>query len=274
MVHVYTSSPDAFFVNSFFFEAPEGVIVVDTQFILPEAEKLKAEVKKLGKPVAAVFLTHPHPDHVNGTGVLKAEWPDLEIVATQSVADATAAIAGPKHAQWKPILGDAYPDEVLAPTRIVESGKPVTIAGETFTFLDFGPLESISESAIEYPAGDALFAGDTFYNQVHPWLMEGRSVAWRDFLESKLDYLAGFGSIYVGHGSKATAQAARDQIAYMDDVFLEIREALAEENPISAARRSEIEAGIKDRYAGWPLEMLVGMNFEPLVAELAPIGAS
>lgn len=39
-VHVHTSSPDAFFVNSFIIEGERNLILIDTQFVLSEARAL------------------------------------------------------------------------------------------------------------------------------------------------------------------------------------------------------------------------------------------
>ena len=39
-VHIYTSSPDAFFVNSFIIEGERSLILVDSQFVLSEAHAL------------------------------------------------------------------------------------------------------------------------------------------------------------------------------------------------------------------------------------------
>jgi hypothetical protein len=56
-VHVHTSSPDAFFVNSFIIEGKRSLVLVDTQFVLSEAKALADKIAALQKPVAAIFIT-------------------------------------------------------------------------------------------------------------------------------------------------------------------------------------------------------------------------
>jgi glyoxylase-like metal-dependent hydrolase (beta-lactamase superfamily II) len=62
-VHIHTSSPDAFFVNSFIIEGVKSLVLVDTQFVLSEASVVAEKIAGLQKPLAAILITHPHPDH-------------------------------------------------------------------------------------------------------------------------------------------------------------------------------------------------------------------
>lgn len=64
-ISVFTSSEPAFLVNSVIIETQNGIIVVDAQFLVSEAQKLKQQIEQLGKPLLAVIITHPHPDHLH-----------------------------------------------------------------------------------------------------------------------------------------------------------------------------------------------------------------
>ncbi|MBC8138859.1 MAG: MBL fold metallo-hydrolase [Fibrella sp.] len=262
----YRSSPDAFYVNSHLIELDQSVIVVDTQFVLPEAENLLREVKRIGKPVVAIFLTHPHPDHVNGTAVLLREWPKAKVYATETTANAIREIAEPKRQQWKPLLGDAYPDSVVLPDVMLGSGGTVTIEGTTFRFEDMGPMESINESLIYVDGHDLIFAGDLFYNKVHPWMVEGRSVPWRAQLVALLPHLSESVTLYVGHGEPATREDLKAQIAYMDYFFDRIKEGDSQTN--GETFRQHVLSSVKGRYPNWPLEMLIEMNLGAVAEEL------
>lgn len=265
-VTVHRSSPEAFYVNSFLVHLSEGIVVVDTQFILPEAEKLAQAVHETGKPLLGVLLTHPHPDHVNGTAILRREWPGVPVYATRATAEGIAQLAKPKREQWKPILGDAYPDEIVLPDRIVESGESESIGNLRFHLTDIGPIESINESLIALQEHRILFAGDLFYNQVHPWLVEGRSVHWKKTLEGTYDQLAAYDRIYVGHGEPGDVSSARAQVEYMDFVFNLVRQALATQDPLSS--KNAINESVRKQYSNWPLEGLIPMNTDALLHEL------
>ena len=49
-IHIHTSSPDAFFVNSFIIEGKRSLVLVDTQFVLSEAKALADKIAALQKP--------------------------------------------------------------------------------------------------------------------------------------------------------------------------------------------------------------------------------
>jgi len=127
-IHVFSSPEPAFLVNSFIIETQNGVIVIDTQFLVSEAQKLKQEVEKLGKPLLGVIVTHPHPDHFNGVGIL-CENLEVPIYATQSTFDEIKAIEADKREFWKPMYGDDYPDSTLLPNRIIGSKEDLVIDG-------------------------------------------------------------------------------------------------------------------------------------------------
>jgi len=62
-----TLSMDGFEVNAYVVHAPEGDVIVDAG---AEPEKILASVRQ---PVAAVFVTHGHADHVNALGAVLRE---------------------------------------------------------------------------------------------------------------------------------------------------------------------------------------------------------
>src|SRR4051812_39512704 len=56
-------------VNTWWIETTRSVVVIDGLRTIPDAQAALAELEKIGKPVKAVFITHPHPDHIGGLGV-------------------------------------------------------------------------------------------------------------------------------------------------------------------------------------------------------------
>ena len=58
-------------VHSYLLPGEGGWIVVDTGVGLPEAKALwRAELERAGGRVAAIFVTHFHPDHVGAAADL------------------------------------------------------------------------------------------------------------------------------------------------------------------------------------------------------------
>jgi glyoxylase-like metal-dependent hydrolase (beta-lactamase superfamily II) len=50
-------------VNTYWIETARSLIVIDGQRSLSRTHRALAEMQKLRKPIEAIFLTHPHPDH-------------------------------------------------------------------------------------------------------------------------------------------------------------------------------------------------------------------
>ncbi len=62
----YVSDEKGFAVNSWLVPTASGLVVVDTQFTVSEAEKLSQALAKTGRSLKGIIITHPHPDHFNG----------------------------------------------------------------------------------------------------------------------------------------------------------------------------------------------------------------
>jgi glyoxylase-like metal-dependent hydrolase (beta-lactamase superfamily II) len=122
----YTSSESGFAVNSWLVPTNTGLVVIDTQFTVSEADKLAASVLAAGRPLRAIMITHPHPDHYNGTcRLLKIA--QVPVYATQSTIEGMRATADAKRAQWKPTYGNDYPDETCFPDTLLPASGGVSV---------------------------------------------------------------------------------------------------------------------------------------------------
>src|ERR1700746_2615962 len=99
-VHIHTSSPDAFFVNSFIIEGARSLVLVDTQFVLSEASLLTGRIATLRKPLAAILITHPHPDHYNGLASILEKHAGTRVHATASTINGIRETAELNRAHW------------------------------------------------------------------------------------------------------------------------------------------------------------------------------
>ena len=175
-VHIHMSSPDAFFVNSFIVEGVRSLVLVDTQFVLSEAILLADRIAELRKPLAAILITHPHPDHYNGLASILEIHAGTQVYATTGTIDGIRETAGPKRAYWTPIIGANYPQRFAIPDITVRDGERLTIDGIELVVDDFGPGECSDNTAIELPQIDAVIISDLVYNPVHPWLAEAGQI--------------------------------------------------------------------------------------------------
>ncbi len=56
-IHTYSAPLEAFLVNSLLIETPNGVVVMDAQFLATPAKTLKQNVAAIGKSLLGVIIT-------------------------------------------------------------------------------------------------------------------------------------------------------------------------------------------------------------------------
>ena len=259
-IHQFKSRPEGFCVNSWILETQTSLILVDSQFLVSEVEGLLKLIRKLAKPLEALLITHPHPDHFNGAGLISREFPRVRIISTAQTAARIEVIDAPKRDYWTPIYKTDYPSFTKFPTERLESGNSATIAGVEFILEDFGAGECETLSVIWLPAERILFPGDLIYDRVHPWLAEGRSTAWLAQITLALARFRNAVRVFPGHGNE-TSLAGFNEIAEYIKRFQE----LIRTTPADA----EVVRQMKTEYPGMPLEMLLDPNVSAVRKELS-----
>lgn len=71
--------------NTVVFEAPGGLIVVDTGRHAWHSNAILAFAAARGRPIAAIVNTHWHLDHTSGNGRLKAAYPGARLYTTSAI---------------------------------------------------------------------------------------------------------------------------------------------------------------------------------------------
>jgi glyoxylase-like metal-dependent hydrolase (beta-lactamase superfamily II) len=158
------------------------------------------------------------------------------------------------------------------PDHVATRSGSVRIDGLEFQFRDYGPGEASGESIILAPALRAAFVGDLIYNQVHPWLAEGRSAQWLVQLDRLTKDIAVDWTVYPGHGRSAGFAVIDAQRQYITGFRAAIQTQLGPSGLPPDSTKGIVE-GVRARYPGWPLEMLIPINAEAVARELAEMGA-
>src|SRR5882757_4581777 len=68
-------------VNVFWLSTPQGLVLVDGLRTLSDARRALTQIQATGRPVAAILVTHPHPDHVGGIAEFHRAYPSAPIYA-------------------------------------------------------------------------------------------------------------------------------------------------------------------------------------------------
>jgi glyoxylase-like metal-dependent hydrolase (beta-lactamase superfamily II) len=181
---LYTADDHGFLVNSVILTGEKEAILVDTQFALSHAHRIVADLLNAGKELTTVYITHPHPDHYFGIGVVKAAFPNAKVVATPRVAADIEASFAKKIAQWGPKLGANGPTQVTLPQPL--SGNALDLEGHKVEVI--GPVQGdvANNTMLWIPSIKAVVAGDTVYGGTHVWTAsadKGERAEWLKTLD-------------------------------------------------------------------------------------------
>jgi glyoxylase-like metal-dependent hydrolase (beta-lactamase superfamily II) len=193
------------------------------------------------------------------------------VYATQATIDGIRGTAEAKRAQWKPTYRKDYPDTTCVPDRTVAIGGSVRVDGIELQFRDYGPGEVLRESVTLAPALRAAFVGDLIYNNVHPWLAEGRIAQWLAQLDRLAKEIPADWSVYPGHGPSSIITVIDAQRRYITG-FRAATQARLGPSGLRPDSTREIVDGVRAKYPGWPLEMLIPINVEAVAKELSESG--
>ena len=92
--------------NSIIFDAPDGLIVVDTGRHPAHAEAIIDYARERQRPIAAIVNTHWHLDHTTGNLDLRQAYPGAQIYATTAIEGALRSFLGRNRAQADQTLVD------------------------------------------------------------------------------------------------------------------------------------------------------------------------
>ena len=135
--------------NSVAFEAPAGLVVVDTGRHGWHREALVSLARAQAQPIVAIINTHWHLDHVSGNPDLRMAYPDLRVHASSAIdgalggflaassRDAARYLEDPQipESMREDIRADVHTIEqgaALRPDVVIERSGAMTIGGRTF----------------------------------------------------------------------------------------------------------------------------------------------
>ncbi|MET0136042.1 MAG: MBL fold metallo-hydrolase [Kibdelosporangium sp.] len=265
-------------VNTFWLGAKRGLIVIDTQRSLTDARGAVTELRRAGQPIVAILVTHPHPDHVGGLGVLHEAFPDAPIYASRSTIDHIRTDPLGFYDRTRSQPGSDYAAELTVPDQVVAPNATVEAGGTTVQSAEFGEGESATSTVYYEPRSRALFAGDLVANRATPDLLEGHSCSWLTQLDRLQERFPDARFLYPGHGKLGDATELIDaQRDYLRQFRRLVGAAIAADSPSGAeVGHVEIQDLLEElgkRYPDYPsattLPTLAEENVIAVAKELA-----
>jgi glyoxylase-like metal-dependent hydrolase (beta-lactamase superfamily II) len=269
-IHTHACGEGGIFVNAYLIETPGAVVAVDSTLSESESRAFRKEVDACGKPLVAILVTHPHPDHVAGiTNLVGKDTP--KIVATRPVLDLMRKLEEPKRKQWTPVFGAEWIQKWTYPNTVVTSGERMTVDGVTYSVLDVGPggdSDANSIWFIESPKRTA-FLSDLVFNGLHSYVADGHLLAWLANLSLVERLCAGMEVVFPGHGAAA---APRDlfarQTAYLTTVAGHVKELANGRSELTENEKKELERRMTAYLPDAGLAFLIAMNADPIAREI------
>ena len=242
-VGVYTSKPKGFSTNSYWIEGPEGLVVIDTQF-LPSAarELITVAEQETGKKVVLAVVLHPNPDKFNGTGVFQER--GIRVVTARQVQELIPAVFALRTRWFKERYAPDWPEAEPRPEVFGEETTTLEAGGLKLAAHVLGPGCSAAQVVVEWEGH--LFTGDLVANGTHAWLELGMHHEWLQRL-SELEALKPR-HVHPGRGPSAGPELLTRQRAYLEKVIELVRAS----EPTLPVRDEAVTAAVQRVKAEYP----------------------
>ena len=144
-------------------------MLVDTQFLISDAQKVVDTIKTTGKPLTTIFVTHEHPDHHFGTQTIKAAFPNARVLARPATVEAIDNTAKAKMHQWRPVYGADIPTSYVLPEAY--AAPTLLFGGRQIDLIELGAGESETGTVLHVKEDKVLLSADFVYNDVFAWIV-------------------------------------------------------------------------------------------------------
>ena len=204
-------------VNCGIVDTSDGAVIIDTGSSLRYGEALRTLAQKLtGKPVARVYITHSHPDHILGNQAFDAG----SIAAHPAVIDGIARDGDAFATNLYGLLGDWMRGTAAVVPQVSLTGESERIGEREFVFVPLRGHTSCDLAILDRRSG-VLFAGDIVFLDRALTTPQAQPADWFASLDTLGQVSAR--SIVPGHGSVEAGRRAltqtRDYLSWLMDTI-------------------------------------------------------
>ena len=168
---VFFSDEKGFEVASVIVMGKTDAVLIDAQWTLSNAHRVIAEIAETGKDLKAIYVTHAHPDHYFGLGIIAEAFPSARVTALASVASTINKQFFGKLEHWETVIG---PTNVCRKTVTIEplSQNYIELEGERIEIIPDVMGDMKYNSVVWIPSIKTLYGSDVLFNQAHPFTCE------------------------------------------------------------------------------------------------------
>ncbi len=246
---VFLHSHLGFNSTSTLFYGEKDAILIDACQLLSDAHRLAAELLLMDKNLTHIYVSHFHPDHHFGLGVLQYAFPNARIVALPSVVKDIVFTTNDKIFMWGGFFGKNEPDKVVFPMPLVDAS--LQLEGHDLEFSDDWEGDSANNSVVWVPSMGVACATDVAFIDCHLWTSESdaaRRVKWRASINKLCDF--GARVVVPGHCSPETLELEGTGCVDFSLKYLDVYE-----DVLSKAKTGEeLVAGMERHYPGMKAE--------------------
>lgn len=253
---VYNPGHDAIFpVSSVIVSGAHEAILVDAQFGKGQAERVVERLRKSGKQLTTIYISHGDPDYYFGLDTLTQAFPKARVLASAATVAHIRDTMEAKLAYWGPQMGADKPSKLVVPQ--VLDGNQLKLEGQVLDVVGLdGPQPD--RSFVWIPSIKAVVGGVVVSEHIHVWMADTQTAqSHADWLGTlaKIEQLAPRTVVpghYLGDSSRSL-DAVRFTANYIRDFDAETAKAANADALITAMKKrypnladeSSLELGAK-----------------------------
>lgn len=248
-------------VSSVLITGPKEAILVDAQFQRNDAQSVVELIKKSGKKLTTIYISHGDPDYYFGLDVITAAYPNAKVISTANTQTYIKASMEPKKAYWGPILKENAPQTLVVPE--VLQGDTLTIDGEKVQVVGLDGHDP-KHTFVWIPSSKTILGGVVVFNNMHVFLADTQTPESRQKWYKTLDTIEKLQpkTVIAGHmlGDKPmTIDAVNFTRKYIKDFEVAAK---------SSTNSSELIAKIKTHYPTIGGDSILGLSAKVIMGEM------
>jgi Metallo-beta-lactamase superfamily len=171
-LEVFNASENSFGVASVIISGKTDAVLIDAQFTLADAEQVAQEIKKSGKKLTAIYVSHTDPDFYFGLEMFKKYFPEVTAYASPATVESIKATAQKKLDVWGERLGKAITSNIVLPQ--VLKGNSIDLEGQKLEII--GLEEFPSKTFVWIPSIKTVVGGiNVFGTTFNLWMADAQT---------------------------------------------------------------------------------------------------